>query len=487
MTKKISRKQFLKSSFGTMAGLFLADSYTKSGFAQTPNITVLENLKPGTTDWLPDNPARNREIEGYASRTSVNRGGAINFYISCVEPVYTIEIFRLGWYGGTGARRVSGPVNGIGTRQTMPKAQSGTGLIECNWRTSYSLSIPNSTDPTDWCSGIYLVKLTARNSKLESYIPFVVRDDKRPASLLFQQSVTTYQAYNNWGGKSLYYYNSNGAPAYKVSFNRPYAEGYGTGDALGWELNMLRFLEREGYDVTYCTNIDTHEQPNLLRSHKAFLSVGHDEYWSWQMRQNVTAARDNAVNLGFFSANSCYWQIRLEPGGKTLSPNRTMVCYKDDFVRDPVFNDAQNRHLTSTLWRNDPVNLPEDALIGVMYEYNPVQADIVIENADYWVFNGTGLSNGGRLPGLLGYEVDRIYGNAPGNLVSLASSPYQTDTGTHFSNMTLYYWMGAMVFATGSIQWAWGLDSYGAGSEHPNYVHPAAQQITRNILHSFGA
>ena len=177
-----------------------------------------------------------------------------------------------------------------------------------------------------------------------------MRDDDRPSDLLFQSSVTTVQAYNAWGGKSLYFANSVNGAARVVSFNRPYDASYGGGGAgelfvanfngPGWEYNMLRWLERQGYDVTYATDIDTHERADLLSSHRAFLSVGHDEYWTWQMRDHVEAARDRGVHLAFLSLNVSYWQVRLDPSAITGAPNRTMIGYKnaalssDPYARD---------------------------------------------------------------------------------------------------------------------------------------------------------
>ncbi len=449
------------------------------------NPIQIENGKPGTTAWELSNPATNREIEGYASLTSVNRGGQISLFVNTAEPSYTIEVFRVGWYGGTGARQMLDAVTRPGIPQPIPAPDPTTGLIECLWTDPYVLTIPsNAADPSDWASGVYLAKLTAGTSGKQSYIIFVVRDDTRPSSYLFQSSVTTFQAYNNWGGKSLYAFNSTGEEARKVSFNRPYATGSGAADFLwGWEINMLRWLEREGYDVTYITNVDTHADGNLLLSHKAFLSVGHDEYWSWEMRGNVEAARDLAVSMGFFSSNTCYWQIRFEPSPATGAPHRTMVGYKKYIREDPLYLDPSKYYLVTTKWRDPPVGLPEDALIGVMYSRwsGPVDADMVIEDASHWVFAGSGLQNGDRLTGLLGYEVDRMFGNAPRGTARITRS-YDNANPAFFSDMTVYTAAsGAIVFATGTMQWSWGLDDYNGYGR----VNAAAQQITRNVLARF--
>ena len=486
--------------------------------------------KIGSDNWHLTNPATKHEIEGYASLTSVNRGSQIKLFVNTKEPNYAIEIFRMGWYGGKGARQVTSKITRTGIRQPPPIIDRTTGLIECDWVDPYILHIPdNPEDPTAWTSGVYLAKLTASKSNKQSYIIFVVRDDRRSSDILFQTSVTTYQAYNNWGGISLYRWDSKGKQATKVSFNRPYAAspnpaaayGVGAGEFLtnlqprrrtsnaAWEYNMLRWLEKVGYDVSYCTDVDTHENhrvvtegKRILSMHKAFFSVGHDEYWSWQMRRNVEFARDEGLSLGFFSANTCYWQIRFEPSQITKNINRTIVAYKESVALDPFTrdNNPDNDYLITTRWRNQPVNRPEDALIGVMYETFQVNADIIIDaNAPEWAIANTRLTSNNiqaslkkdysqppqkiKLKGLLGYEVDRMFGNAPPDTVLIARSPYTYKGGTRYADMTVYKALsGATVFATGSMQWSWGLDDYNSPQLRPSFVNSDAQQITRNVI-----
>ena len=477
------------------------------------NPVVVENRRPSAADWHLTNPARKREIEGYASATSVNRGELISLFVNTSSPNFSVEVFRMGWYQGIGARRVYGPITLAGTAQTMPIMDAATGLMDCAWIKPFALMTANPADPTDWASGVYLTKLTESRYGKQSYIIFVVRDDQRQADLLVQQSVTTYQAYNSWSGKSLYKWGSTeNKRAVKVSFNRPYAAnrqnpaaayGVGAGEFLtnlqphpdsygvsnaGWEYNMLRWLEREGYDVAYCTNLDTHTTPVLLLRYKAWLSVGHDEYWSWQMRNHVDAARDAGVHLGFFAANTAYWQVRFEPSSASATPDRIMVCYKSA-TRDPIAKNGDDSRFTTDKWRNEPVNRPEEQLIGVMYVSDPVDGDITIKAPTHWVFIDTGLSAGATLPGLLGYEVDCVHAHAPANIEILAESNWSKlgdFSSKGVAHMTLYTAAsGAMVFATGSIQWSWGLDDYNVPALRTSRLNSAAQQITRNVLQHF--
>jgi hypothetical protein len=201
--------------------LMVAPFQPPASSPQAPNPIVIENRKPAAADWKISDPALEREIEGFAASTSVNRGDAIELFVSTRDPWYTIDVFRMGWYGGSGARRVAGPLEQPGIAQEVPPPDAVTGLIECRWRNPVRVVTKN--DDGVWTSGVYLARLTALPSGKQSFIVFVVRDDERGSALVFQSSVTTFAAYNNWGGKSLYAFNSGNAPARKVSLDRPYA------------------------------------------------------------------------------------------------------------------------------------------------------------------------------------------------------------------------------------------------------------------------
>ncbi len=473
------------------------------------NRIVTENNRPGTPDWRLHRPARAREIEGYAGATSINRGESIALYVNTTAPAFAYEVFRMGWYQGHGARRVVGPVACKGQEQALPAGAPLTGLVDCAWSVSCMLS---TADADEWVSGIYLVRLTESRAQKQSYILFVVREDGVHAPLLVQQSVTTYQAYNTWGGKSFYKWSStDNRRATKLSFNRPYAAnpqnpaaayGMGAGEFLtnsqphpdqygisnaGWEYNLVRWLEREGFDLTYCTNLDTHRDPWLLVGRRAWLSGGHDEYWSWAMRDHIEQARDRGINLAFLSANTAYWQIRLEASPATGMPDRVMTCHKSA-KRDPIHRTALT-HLATDKWRNLAQDCSEDRLLGIMYSCDPVAGDVRIVAPRHWVFAHTGLQSGDVIPGLLGYEVDSVQCGSPTEVEILAASPYQSlqdPASRGFSHMTFYTAAsGAMVFATGSMQWSWGLDDFNVPELRTSCRSAQAAQITRNVLTRF--
>ena len=481
---RFSRRDAIKSMFAGALGI----GALQSGCDRLDPVPTPEQILDGhvaTSAWQLKRPAKSGEIEGYASRASVNRGETIQLFVNTSEPSYTIEIYRIGWYGGRCGRLMAGPVQRRGTAQRIPEPEAN-GLIECRWDDPFSLQIPLSNDPNAWPSGVYLAKLTASFSGAESYIHFVVRDDERKSDLLFQASVTTYQAYNDWGGLSMY----SKPQAYQVSFNRPYKRGHGSGDFLFWEYSLLRFLEREGYDVTYTTDVDTHRRGHLILRHKAFLSVGHDEYWSWEMRDSLEAALGQGVHLGFLGANIGFWQVRFADSLANGDQDRTIVSYKQKAQKlDPLASDPNvlNNRRTTTQFRKHPVNRPEDQLIGVMYESHQAQGDIVISDASSWVFDGTGLATGDVLPGLLGYEVDRVFPDSPPTVQRFAHSPYEVKDERHYGDMTYYVApSGATVVATGSMQWNWGLDESFV-LKGQKFAHPGAMQMTRNFLARFGA
>ncbi len=480
------------------------------------NSVVAENCLPGTEDWQMRNYLG--DIEGYVSDGSVNLGEKIDFFVNTTAPTFDIMIFRSGYYGGTGGRLVQTLSALTGKVQPTCNRYEDTGLRTCsNWVSSYTLSIP-----MDWVSGVYVIKLLRQDSGGENYIQFVVRDDARKSAILYQQSLATFTAYNSYAGKSTYYWNSDVCPtvadsvrAVKVSLNRPEAHAIFT-DPNNYlntyfraEYPMVRWLEEQGYDVTYSTSLDTHRSGksgahNALLDHKVFLSVGHDEYWSQEMHDAITAARDTGVSIGFFSSNTSYWRVRFEPDPVTREPDSVMVTYKTTESGSP----DPSGHPTGT-WR-DPqgVNKPENALMGVMYigdndkMYFPLRL-----SSDYTsdrLYRHTGLQN---MPAdsyidvgdqIIGWEWDSTVDNGlePQGLQVIAKTPvygFMLRDAGRFTNGDLSAGSatatrytapsGAIVFASSSIQWSWGLGAHGLEVFEPD---PYITQMTYNIFADMG-
>lgn len=462
-----------------------------------------ENAQAGSTGWERSQADAPR-IEAYTSKTSVAPGEIIGFHVSTnPQASYRVIIYRLGWYGGAGARQMtcipgcSSSNSGVTNPTPNPNAQ--TGEIDANWTQSASLTIPSN-----WTTGEYVaeyVLTSGPQSGLARYSPFVVRSNTPQASasnILVVVPLNSYLAYNNWGGTSAYENNTNKSifnldHATKVSFNRPFHRR----DWRFWDLPLLRFLEREGYDVSYVSDADVDANPNILLQHRAVLVSGHSEYWTKNMRDGFEAARDAATNIAFMGANDAYWQVRYEdsscPDDNTVctSPGpgnrRTMVIYK--LHTDPISNPA----LATTQFRK--LGRPECELQGgVQYGSffpNDGYRDFTTTAAgatDPWA-SGTGLSSGSTIPALAGFEYDSFFPDChpPGQPTILFQ--YQgPETTADIDSAAVRYTdpsSGARVFSSGTEQWSWGLDSYRWDPTLFTGIPPtnaAIQQFTRNML-----
>ncbi|MDT3680315.1 MAG: DUF4082 domain-containing protein [Burkholderiaceae bacterium] len=473
-----------------------------------PNEIVLENQKPGSPQSEWDVSDYDSSIEGYAAQFSSNLGETVQFKVDTDATDYRIDIYRLGYYGGNGARKVATiDPTWIG-RQPTPVSDDTTGLVDAgNWNVSASWTIP-----TEAVSGVYIAKLVRESGPAgANHIPFVVRDDSGRSDILFQTSDTTWQAYNDWGGNSLY----SGSPvgrAYKVSYNRPINTRYGSAPGapedflFDSEYPTIRFLEANGYDVSYFSGIDSDRRGAELLEHQVFLSVGHDEYWSGQQRANVEAARDAGVDLGFLSGNEVFWKTRWESSiDGSGTPYTTLVSYKEthpDGVDDP------SSQATGT-WR-DPrfesdAGRPENALTGQLFMVNdgsdpPTKITVPVEEGQlrFWRNTGLGTSATTLASDIISYEWDEDLDNGfrPAGLIRLSStvdpsvsylqdfgSTYGSGSATH--SLTLYRASsGALVFGAGTTQWGWGLDAVHDGSSPTD---SRIQQATVNLLADMGA
>jgi hypothetical protein len=411
---------------------------------------------------------------------------------------------------------------------TLPQSQPAcrndsapTGLIDCgNWAVSASWTVPATA-----VSGLYLAHLVRNDTGGSSLIPFVVRNDASHSDMLFQTSDETWEAYNTYGSNSLYQCGNNcppGSPAAykgasKVSYNRPWHSGADDNGASWFmyaEYPMIRFLEENGYDVSYTSGVDM-SQPGAaskIEQHKTFLSVGHDEYWSGQQRANVEAARDAGVNLAFFSGNEVAWKTRFESSiDGSNTPNRTLVAYKETHYNAPT--DPEDPPTWTGAWMDPRFSPPADggdpqnALSGQLFDVNSGTTDITVparySKLRFWRNTRVASLSSGQSAvldqgvGTLGYEwdVDADNGFRPAGLIDMSSTTstnaevftdygsttQSNSTATH--RLTLYRApSGALVFGAGTVQWAWGLDN-GAGTGNTD---PAMQQATVNLFADMG-
>ena len=478
-----------------------------------------ENSLPGTpsSDWEVSGSG-DSSIQGFGTAMSVNLGESISFKIKSTASAYHIDILRFGYYQGDGARKIAASIPLTAKLpQTQPACltQSGTGLVDCgNWGVSASWTVPASA-----VSGVYFAHLVRNDTGGDSMIPFVVRNDAGKSGLVVQTSDTTWQAYNTYGGNSLYQCTvacPTGNPqayksAFKVSYNRPFLS---TGDQghswlMDTEYPMIRFLEANGYDVSYISGLDTATRGTLLLNHKMFMSSGHDEYWSGTQRTNVEAARNAGVNLAFFSGNEAFWRTRWEAsidGSQTAG--RTLVSYKDTHYNTPV----DPVEWTGT-WR-DPrfgtstgAGNPENSLTGQFFLVNSGSADIKIpaqfagmrlwRNTAAAKLTGTQSLTLGSGLDTLGYEwdIDADNGFRPAGAFKLSSTTVAvpeafTDYGsttapsTQTHNLIMYRApSGALVFGAGTVQWAYGLDNFTIPTSTPD---KNMQQATVNLFADMG-
>jgi len=484
------------------------------------NAIEAENCLTGTpqSTWdLSDAGDGDSSIQGFADDISVNVGQTINFKIKTTATSYSIPIYRLGYYQGNGARLVTTLTPTAKQTQPACVTNSSVGLYDCgNWAISASWTVPTTA-----VSGVYIARPTRSDTGGASHIIFIVRNDASTSDILFQASDTTYQAYNDSiNGQNLYTTDSCGqwepqCRAYKVSYNRPFTTR--SFEFSDWTFNgeypMIRWLEANGYDVSYFTNTDTDRNGALIKNHKVWMSNGHDEYYSAAMRTNVLAARDAGVHLAFFSGNTMFWKVRWEnsiDGSNT--PYRTLVCYKETYgdVKDPL-----DPPTWTGTWR-DPTKSPpadggqpENAVKGNLFRMNSANAAVTVPVADakfrFWRNTSVASITSGSAtlaPGTVGAEFDDDEDNGfrPAGLMQLSatsdsdSSNYLLDygvtygSGTAISSTVMYKApSGALVFSTGSYQWAWGLDNHHDGTDLGNTTNTAMQQATVNLLADMGA
>jgi hypothetical protein len=470
--------------------------------ASAANPVAAENTCPGTDGWRPDLPfGAQQDIEAFTSPISVNVGERVNIYVSTTAPSYSFRVYRMGWYQGLGGRAVYESHDIQGIKQPPPVVDPATRMVSAsNWHDPVTLSIP-----TSWVSGVYIVKLVSSAGYMR-YTYFILRNDASHAQILFQSSVLTNQAYNNWGGRSLYG-DANGnfnERSYAVSLDRPDVVNAGLSNFSRYEYDLLSWLEREGYNVTYTTDIDTELRGQLLLNHQLFLAAGHDEYWSSVMRANVTHARDSGVSLAFFGANDVYWNVRLE--SSPLGPDEVMVCYKDASL-DPLA--ASDPSLSTSLWRESPLNKPQASLVGADYG-NIVKgpAPMVLSDGAAPFLLGTTLHPGSVLPGLVGAEFGPQYenlntgefdtypssGSVPPSLTIIAASKVQVlpgeesqggSSGESIATATLYTApSGARVFDAGTFWWGLGLNAMHVDGTTPQGTYSSLdfQRFTSNLL-----
>ncbi len=497
-----NRRDALKMGIGTGIYSLSLTQANSSNAVDATNPIIVENKKKGSTDWQltrvrqDKDQQRTRLIEGYCSKQSVKAGDQLDIMVSA-DPAqsYKIDIYRTGYYSGVGARLVKsiGPLIG----KVQPTPQKGEKNIhECEWEKSTSIKIPS-----DWLSGVYLGKLrtlpaNANESYWESYIIFIVTD-QRPVDVLFQCSDNTWQAYNRWPNNYSVYTHPKGGqgPWAAVSFDRPYGRqsqydaivndplSFGSGEFISFERPFSYFLEQHGYDVAYCSNSDMITPDRGLKA-KAFLSVGHDEYWDIRQFRSVEELKEKGVNLLFFSGNSICW---VSPFSKSKSGNEVGRIFRGGPYG------AQNDYAVGREKDNGPFpeRGPDEGLLMGVRNIEPINGggDWTIVKPEHWIFKNTGIKKGDYIPGLIGWEYQ-------GDAAAIAGLEIVAEGIAWMGGDVPIKWQSVIypgpknnfIFSASTIFWAQGLSSPPGHTlpwSHYNRPHgpdPRVQQITHNLL-----
>ena len=505
----LNRRKFLQTgAAGALAGA-VAGCQTASTAASKPAPTTAsamalrrENEREGARDWQLTRVRldgakgfRSAWIEGYCSKQSVLAGESLDVMVSTKpEEKFTLEIFRMGYYGGRGARLMTtlGPLPG----KTQPDPPVGEKrLRECRWEPSVTLKIP-----TDWRSGVYLGRLatvpaSADKPYWQSYVVFIVRDTRR-ADVLFQCSDNTWQAYNPWPDKYSLYTDPRGAHALdlSVSFDRPYGKyaqifdhplSVGSGEFLLWEFPLAYWLEEHGYDVTYCSNSDCLDPAQITRC-KTLLSVGHDEYWDVRQYDAVKQAIADGVNVLWLCGNSVFG---VTPFSNAADGRANRILTRTGIyggLTDAEVNEQKN--VFTDQWRRTG---PDESLIIGARSIVPFNGggDWICTRPDHWIFAGTGMKRGDAIPGLVGWEHHGAPAKLPGLEVVAEGTVWRGGVNPAHWTATIYPGPKKnFVFNAATIFWAQGLAS------PPGHILPwshwsrphgpdeRVQRITENLL-----
>jgi hypothetical protein len=462
---------------------------------------IAQNKLPGTSAWqiTSEGPGF---VEGFADHNYAQQGDTVGLYVSTDYPSFQVIAYRMGWYQGLGARQVwtSGSVAGV--YQPQCPVQASTNMVSCdNWSLSLTMTITSAFFPGD-----YLLKLVAGDNS--AYVPLTIWQPTSTATYLVMNRSLVEQGWNSFGGYDFYkgtgpcILDTNSYPpcnrARVVSFDRPYS-GYGASDFLTNEYPMVSFMEQEGLDVTYCTDICISEHPSFVAQHKALIALDHDETWTNSERMAVLDAANAGVNVAFFGAATFVRHARLQPS--PLGIDREEVDYRNA-AEDPLSSQGGDPlEVTGNTWASPPTNWDSESFLGQIYSGFMVpgapNAPMVVYDASSWLFADTGLTNGSAIPSVINSDIDHLdpSGPFPQNLQVLAHSPIPlsesyTNQGTWNGNTysdTTYYTIGgsgAGVFDSGNNVWVATLQP--CSPSNPGCPAPMMRRLTGNVLRLFG-
>jgi N,N-dimethylformamidase beta subunit-like, C-terminal len=464
---------------------------------------IAENRLPGTTAWQITSAPASGYIEGFADKNYAAAGDSVDLYVSTNASSFGAVAYRMGWYHGKGARQIWSSSSVPGVVQPSCPVDASVNMVSCdNWSRSLTFSVTSA-----WVPGDYLLKLNGDGGQ-QAYVLLTVWDPASKATYLVMNRSLTEEAWNTYGGYDFYQgegpciLDSDSYPvcnrARVVSFDRPTTDGNGSSDFLGNEYPLVRYSEQHGLDVTYATDITIDEHPNFVLQHRALLSLGHDEVWTYSEREAAETAFHQGVNMVFFGAAAVLRHARLQ--ASPLGPDREEVDYRNS-SEDPLNSGGDPTQVTGNTWSSPPTNLSETGFVGEVYAGYTLPGKsavpFVVADASAWIFKGTGLQNGSSVPGVILSDIDHLDSGAqmPQNIEVLGHSPVPLSVaytnqgqwgGNTYADATYYTdpTSHAGVFDSGTVNWINSI----AECPGPNSacVSGPVGQITGNLMWLFG-
>lgn len=462
---------------------------------------IAENREPGTAAWQITSEPPTGMIEGFADLNYAQVGQKVTLYVSTDAPRFKVVAYRMGYYQGLGGHQVWSSSETAGKVQPACPVTALVNMVSCdNWTPSLTFPVTAA-----FTSGDYLLKLVASTGP-QAYVLLTVWDPTSTAAYLIMNRSLVEQGWNAYGGYS--YYQGQGPclldptpypvcnRARIVSFDRPYDTGDGASDFLSNEYPLIRYAEQNGLDVTYATDITVDEHPTMLLAHRALISLGHDETWTYPEREAAQTALAHGVNIAFMGAASLVRHARLQPS--PLGPDREEVDYRNE-LEDPLNGKGDPMDVTGNTWSSPPTSWPAEPFVGQEYsgylEPNTPAAPFVVFDASAWIFKGTGLHDGSAIPGAIDSDIDHVDPAAePADEQVLGHSPIPlseayTNQGTWggytYSDMTYYTDPTSQggVFDSGDNNW---INAMAPCAPSTTCTAPLIQQITGNLLWLFG-
>lgn len=462
---------------------------------------IAENRLPGTKAWVISGAPATGSIEGFANTTYAAAGQDIVLYVSTTAASFHVVAYRMGWYGGAGARQIWESAQVAGRVQPPCPVTAGTNMVSCdNWAPSLSVAVTAA-----FVQGDYLFKLVGAGGE-QSYVLMTIWDPASTATYLVMTRSLTEQGWNTFGGYSYYQGEGACAPTYPpcnrarvVSFDRPYAgTGYGSSDFLSNEYPLVRLMEKNGLDAAYVSDVTVDQHPGILANHRTLLSLGHDETWTYNEREAAVQAFQHGMNIVFFGAAAVLRHSRLQPS--PLGSAQEEVDYRDS-AEDPLDGKGNPMLVTGNTWSSPPSSWSEVPWIGQIYAgyTNPgVQAmPLKVTEPSAWIYRGTGLQAGSLVPGVILSDIDHLApaGSFPSDIEVMAHSPLPLASvytnqgkwaGYTYSDLTYYtdQTSKAGILDTGTVNWIPAIDPCVPGGK--DCFSAAVVQMTLNILWVFG-